>query len=107
MTDFIDALDAAYEKASRGPWRPDSPNVEGLDGCVAETYGWANAPWISDIHNAWPRLRDVLRAAERAERVLGGGEGLPDGRPDTYSQRCSAAMWMIHKALYTLKKGGA
>ena len=44
-------------------------------------------------------LRAAHAALERVERVLGNGEGLPDGCPDTYPERAGCALGILRAAL--------
>ena len=66
MSDLIARLDELHAKATAGPWEADGvrdvhgPKGGGNTGIQVE----ANADWIAAVHNAWPRISAVLRAAQ-------------------------------------------
>jgi hypothetical protein len=83
MTDIIDQLDALAEKATAGPWRSVTVTLgeDGEDGYESvgprheysddgEQLARADADFFVALVNAWPAIRDRLRAAEAVAETV-------------------------------------
>lgn len=84
MEELIERLDALSEKATKGPWRtadgmefvlerPDGWTVGDFergdeDSPISEAEADANAAFVAALRNAWPTLRDALRAHSQGEQ---------------------------------------
>lgn len=80
LIETLRQLDILYERTTQGSWRTYQNGVHPVEvgGMGSEddyaicTHGpksFANADWIATMHDEWPRIRELLAAARKAEAL--------------------------------------